>query len=332
MSFAWPDALLGLLLVPILAAAYAWMQRNRRRYPLRYSSTSLVRQAVESSGLRRHAPAALYLLGLSAMFVALARPTATVISPQSNATVILAVDVSGSMRSADVRPTRIDAAKAAVRDFVKKQPKGVKIGLVAFAEEALLVTPPTTDKQQVIKAVDTLALGRGTNIGDGLRLALAAILEPDQIEFGFGPAASTTPTPASPSGDPETSVIVLLSDGAATTGPAPLKVADEVAQSGVKTYTVGLGTVSNFAPQTGGFGGRFMELDEATLKGIADKTGGEYFSAQNAGQLHNIYGELTRKEHFVTDKTEVTFLATGVALLFMVAGTVAAILWSGRLP
>jgi Ca-activated chloride channel family protein len=183
--------------------------------------------------------------------------------------------------------------------------------------------------------VDVLQLGRGTNIGDGLRLALAAIVEPDVAEFGLAPG--TTPArPADTSFDPDTSVIVLLSDGASTTGPPPLQVAADVAQTGIKTYTVGLGTTgggSGVTPQFGGFGGgRFMELDERTLRGIAEATGGEYFSAQSAGQLQRVYAELRRKEQFVTETTEVTFVVTGVGLILMLGGAAAGMLWSSKLP
>jgi Ca-activated chloride channel family protein len=280
-------------------------------------------------------PAALYLLGLSAMFIALARPTSTVVTAESNATVMLVIDVSGSMRSSDIQPTRIDAAKAAVKEFVKSQPKGMKIGLVAFAENAYLVTPPTDDKKTVQAAVATLGLGRGTNIGDGLRLGLQAILQPNNFEPGFSPQPQAAPTPPpGPPADPDNSVILLLSDGAATTGPPPLQVADEIAATRIKTYTVGLGTTSGItapSPQFGGFG-RFMELDEPTLRGIADATGGQYFTAESANQLKKVYSQLSRKTSFTTETTEVTFVATGVALVFMLLGAVLSMMWSSKLP
>jgi Ca-activated chloride channel family protein len=339
MTFAWPAALFGLLLVPCLAGAYAWMTGARRRYRLRYSSTSLVRQAAEDHRVRRHLPAALYLLSLTAMFVAIARPTSVIVTARSNATVMLVMDVSGSMRSADIQPSRIEAAKAAVRDFVARQPRGMRIGLVAFAENAYLVTPPTEDKKTVQEAVATLGLGRGTNIGDGLRLGLRAILEPDNLEPGFRSInpAQPTPTPATHLNvDPDNAVMILLSDGAATTGPQPLRVAEEVAAARIKTYTVGLGTTTGASfqtqPQFGGFGGRFMELDEPTLRGIADATGGQYFTAENSKQLKDVYAKLSRKTSFTTEKTEVTFVVTGVAMIFMLAGAVAGMIWSNRLP
>jgi Ca-activated chloride channel family protein len=337
MSFAWPEALLGLLAVAALAALYWGLRSRRQLLALRYSSTGLLREAAEAPSWRRHAPAGFYLLSLAVMFVALARPTTTIWSPAANATVLLVIDVSGSMRSADIAPTRLQAAESAATEFVQKQPKGVKIGLVAFSEVAFLVTPPTEDRKEVIQALGALSLGRGTNIGDGLRAGEIALLDPEASAASLRPSSSAGQFNLTPP-DAETAVIVLLSDGAATTGPDPLAVADEIAQSGIRVFTVGLGTNAPdaFSPVPSGpaqFGrGRFMELDEPTLRGIAETTGGEYFNAQSSGQLRKIYGELGSRAHLEREKTEVTFIATGIALLLMVCGAVASMLWSSRLP
>ena len=335
MSFVWPVALFGLLPVLLLAAVYVWLQRRRRRFALRYSSVTLVQNAAaRGSRLRRHAPAALYLLAMTALVVAIARPEASFATPESTGVVMLAIDASGSMNSADIRPSRIEAARVAVRDFVKKQPKGVRVGVVTFAGFAVVVVPPTEDRRQVISAVDYLTLARGTNIGDGLLVALNAILEDERGEMpSFAP--DTKQLLAGRALHPDVEMIVLLSDGAATTGPPPLQVADRVAQAGIRVYTVGLGASAGAlsAPGNGGFTGtRFMELDEVTLKGIAEKTDGEYFTASDAGQLHKVYKDLARRTVIEPKRDELTFLAGGVAALLMVTGSVLSAMWSTRLP
>ncbi len=337
MTFASPLALLGLLLVPLLAGVHLLAQRRRRKFSLRYSSVALVRQATgRGHAFRRHLPLAFYLLAVAVLAIALARPSATIATPESSGTVMLSIDISGSMRSTDVKPTRLEAAKAAVRDFVNAEPAGVKIGLVAFSDSAFLITPPTEDRQQLLKAVEVLQVQRGTNIGDGLLTALSAMApQPTNGDSASSDPSSTTPGPVVPPANPRTDAIVLLSDGASNRGPPPLQVADEVAQAGVRTYTVGLGTVQGGSfPGGGSFGGRgrFMQLDETTLKGIADRTGGRYFSAQSADQLHRIYGELARQELVVGKKKEVTFLAAGVGALLMLVGGALALVWQNWLP
>jgi Ca-activated chloride channel family protein len=314
--------------LPLVAALYVWVLRRRRRFTLRYSSTNLVRAAAgETSGLRRHGPAALYLLTIMVLVLAAARPQATLSTPEATGTVILAIDVSGSMRGNDVLPSRIDAAKAAIRAFVNKEPRGVKIGVVAFSQGAVLVTPPTNDRKQVLSSVNILQLTRGTNIGDGLRVAFETLAYPD----GDDPNAPTAPPQTAPGFQAVagvTGTIVLLSDGAATTGPDPIQIARQIAATGIKTYTVGLGTTQGSFQGQGGN----MRLDEATLKGIATITGGEYFSAQNAGQLHQIYGKLARESQFGQEATDVTFLLGGGAMLLLLAGLGLGAAWSSRLP
>lgn len=330
MTFAQPDALLGLLLLPLVVACYAWAQQRHRRYPVRYSSVSLVRDAVaQGSAVKRHAPAALYVLTLTALVIAGARPSATLPSPDSAGTVILAIDVSGSMRATDIAPSRIDAAKAAVRAFVSKEPKGIRIGVVAFSSSALLVTPPTEDRKHVLAAVNVLELTRGTNIGEGLQVALDALSSSD----GDGPAPLSGRGPSSTAGtaslNAAAATIVLLSDGAATTGPDPLLVARQIAEARIKVHTVGLGTV-----QRGSFQGpgSSMQLDEATLKGIANATGGEYFSAQDAGQLQQIYGKIARQHQIVRRQTELTFVFGGAGILLLLTGLVLGAAWLSKLP
>jgi Ca-activated chloride channel family protein len=326
VTFETPFLLYGLVLVFVLAALYVLAQRRLRRYTLRYSSTALVREAIgPRPGRRRHVPAALYLAALSAMIVGLARPQAVVPNPEASGTVILVIDSSRSMASLDIAPSRIDAAKTAVAQFVEKQPGGIKIGVVAFAGGALLVTPPTNDRKKVLASVNSLSLGSGTNIGAGLQVALEALLPPGALTDTTAGATPGLSTQAPD--DPGASLVILLSDGASTTGPPPLEVAQVLSKAGVRTYTVGLGTLQ------GGFGGRgARQLNEPTLKGIAEETGGQYFNAESAKELHQVYDRIATNNELVQKRMEVTFLAAAAGVLLMLAGGVLGMLWSNRLP
>jgi Ca-activated chloride channel family protein len=331
MDFGWPASLVGLLFVLGFAALYVHSQTRRRRHRLTYSSVQLVRAAADSrQGWRRHAPAALYLAGLAALVFALARPNATVPIPEASGTVILVVDASRSMDATDVRPNRIEAAKAAIREFVRKEPKGMRIGVVAFSASAYLLTPPTEDKATVLGAVNYLSLGRGTNIGEGLQVALDAIAyagDPESAPPPPLPGGKAAPRP--PIVSPDTVSIILLSDGASTIGPDPLEVAGEIARAGVRTYTVGIGTRQG---ATFGFGGGSRQLDDLTLKGIADTTDGEYFTAENAGELHEIYGSIAKNYLFVHKEMELTVFPAAAGLLLLLASGVLATIWLPRLP
>jgi Ca-activated chloride channel family protein len=329
MSFEWPLALVLLGIVPFLAGLYVWMQQRRQRYALRYASVTLVRQAVGAGpGIRRHIPAALYLVALTAMILAIARPQATIPVPQNTGTVILSIDVSGSMLAEDVEPNRMEATKKAVRDFVEKQPKGVKIGIVSFSDFAALVAPPTTDRKPVLDAISRLRPQRGTNIGAGLQIAIDAILE----ENADGPIDSTQPTPT-PSPDAKTppAIIVLLSDGQSNTGPPPLRVAEEAVAAKLKVYTIGIGTPQGTILQIQGRN-VFTRLDEETLQGVADATDGRYFAAEDEAELGQIYDELARERQFEDEETEITFAFVAAALVVSMAAGGLGLLWFNRLP
>ncbi len=334
MSFKWPEALLLLVLVAVLAGLYVWMQRRRQRYALRYASVALVQQAVgRGPGIRRHVPAALYLAALAALIVGLARPQATIPVLQNSGTVILVIDVSGSMFAQDVAPSRMEATKAAVREFVRKQPRGVKIGVVSFSDYAALVAPATREREPVLDAIARLRPQRGTNIGSGLQVALDAIRE----EVGDGPRDDVigspnepTPTPV-PASKPPPASIVLLSDGQSNVGPDPLEVAEAASAARVKVYTIGIGTPQGTVLQIQGRS-VFTRLDETTLRGVADATGGRYFSAQDESSLRQIYDELARERQFEEEKTEITFLFAGAALLVSVLAGALGLLWFNRLP
>ena len=331
MTFEWPFALVLLIFVPVLALLYVGVQRRRNRYALRYASVSLVAQAVgKGPGVKRHIPPALYLLAIAAMIIALARPEATIPVPQDTGTVLLVIDVSGSMFAQDVDPNRMEATKRAARDFVENQPDGVKIGVVSFSDFAALVAPPTRDRAPVMEAISRLRPQRGTNIGAGLQVALDAIYE-DQADGEPIVTGVPTPTPVPGVLNVPPASIVLVSDGQSNTGPDPLEVADEAVNAGVKVYTVGIGTPEGTVLQIQGRN-VFTRLDELTLQAMADQTGGQYFNAQTDTDLQAVYRDLSRERVIENEETEVTFAFAGAALvLSMLAGGLG-LIWFNRLP
>lgn len=339
MSFQWPWMLILLLVIPILAGLYAWSQKRRRKYVLRYSSVSLVQQAVgKGPGLKRHVPAALYLLALTAMIIALARPSREIPVLQSTGTIILTVDVSGSMQAEDVNPNRLEATKDAIHAFVSRQPDGVKIGVVSFSNAGSLIAPPTTDKKQVLDAVDRLRPQEGTNMGSGLQVALDAIYAVRDTEVPSPQAGGTrvpptpTPTPAPPgSVDPINASIVLISDGQSTVGPDPQEFAEEAASQGIKIYTIGIGTPEGTVLMIRGRN-VFTRLDETVLRSISDMTGGTYFNAQDRDDLKKVYDELDRQRSVESKETEITFAFAGIAALITMAAGGLGLLWFNRLP
>ncbi|MCX6030298.1 MAG: VWA domain-containing protein [Chloroflexi bacterium] len=334
MQFQWPAMLWLLLLVPALVVAYILAQRRRQRYALRYASLSLVKEALgRGPGWRRHAPPALFLLSLIVMLLALARPASLVTLPSQEGTVILTMDASGSMRADDLKPSRLDAAKSAALAFIEKQPQGVKIGVVSFSDSAFLVQAPTSEKEEVVAAVNRLTTQRGTAIGSALLTSLEAIFEDAEIEGG-APISSTVPTPTPtplPKGVYEPAIIVLLSDGESNRGPRPLDVVEQVAARGIRVYTIGVGSVAGVVLRNQGRSMR-VRLDEATLKAVATATDGEYFNASTEKDLHSIYENLSTHLVFKKQQTEITALFTGAAVvLLLIAGTLS-LLWFNRLP
>ncbi|HLF79254.1 MAG TPA: VWA domain-containing protein [Dehalococcoidia bacterium] len=333
MTFQWPLALILLIIVPCLAALYVLMQSRRRKYALRYASVSLVAQAVgRGPGIKRHIPPVFYLAALTVMIVALARPVATIPVPSNTGTIILALDVSGSMLAEDVKPNRMDATKKAVRDFVEQQPKGVKIGLVSFSDGASLLSPPATDRKPLLQAISRLRPLRGTNMGAGLQIALEAVNLDGDAPLGATPAArgAPTPTPVPNSKAPPAS-IVLVSDGQSNVGPNVLQVADLAVAANIKVYTIGIGTAQGADVTVQGRTTRTV-LDEESLRGVADKTGGKYYNAQDNQELREIYDELARERRFEDQEEEITFLLTGAALIISIMAGGLGLVWFNRLP
>jgi Ca-activated chloride channel family protein len=355
MEFTWPWLLPLLLAVPLLVVVYVWAMRRRVRYALRYSSLTIVKDALgKGPGIRRHIPPALFLVGITAMLIGRARPVGLVTVPAVNATVILTVDVSRSKRAGDIEPTRLDAAIAAAEEFVSQQTPTTRIGVVSFSSSANIVQAPTTDQEAVMVAVDRLQLGSRTAIGSGILASLDAIFERRDASGSpptVDPSVPTpTPTPV-PDGYHEPAIIILLSDGRSNTGPLPLESAQIAANRGVRIFTVGLGTTqggsvqggpggnSPFGFGGGQFGGGFRggggfnsQLDEQTLQEIATITGGKYFHATETDQLLSIYKNLNTELIVQTQRTELTAWFTGFAGIFLLLGGVLSLLWFNRLP
>lgn len=343
MAFIWPNALYGLVLVPVLIALYVLAQRRRRRYALRYASLTLVRDALgKGPGVRRHIPPALFIVALAAMLFALARPQSVVTLPSEEGTVVLAIDVSGSMNAEDVKPNRMEAAKAAAITFVEKQPASARIGVVSFTDNAAIVQAPTDDKEAVKAAINRLRPQRGTGIGRGILASLEAIFENSDLDFPVNPTqpqpgGRTTPAPATPKATPvpqgyfAPASIVLLTDGENNVFPPPLAVVQEAIDRGIRIYTIGLGSPEGTILRVQGRQIR-TRLDEATLKQVAELTHAEYYLASNEAELERVYSNLTTTLVLRTEKTEITFAFTALAAVLSVLAAALSLLWFQRLP
>ena len=346
MTFQWPEMLWLYLALPLLVAAYLYALRRKKKLALRYASLTLVKEAMGAGQRwRRHVPPLLFLLSLAVMIGAIARPQAVVTLPSQHETVILAMDVSGSMRATDVEPNRLVAAQNAAKAFIADQPDTVRIGIVAFAGTATVAQAPTRNKEDLVAAIDRFQLQRATAIGSAIIVSLATIFPDagyDVATFMYGaeneqrnkggqkPPAGPAAVKPVPPGSYNNAVIILLTDGQRTTGPDTVAAARLAADRGVRIYTVGVGTPDG---KIVGFEGWSMHvrLDEETLKTVADLTRGEYFYAGNAVDLKKIYETLRTKFVMETKKTEVTALFSAVAALFALVSGALSMLWFNRI-
>jgi Ca-activated chloride channel family protein len=341
MTFLWPEMLWLLIVLPLLLAAYVLVLRRKKKLALRYASLALVRDAMGvGQRIRRHVPPFLFFLALAAMILAIARPQATITLPTQHETVILAMDISGSMRATDVEPNRLVAAQNAAKQFVAEQPENVRIGVVAFAGTATVAQAPTRNREDVVAAIDRFQLQRATAIGSGIIVSLATIFPDAGIDIGaltYGaeiPRKGEKPAPPAhkpvPPGSYASAVIILLTDGQRTTGPDSIQMARMAADRGVRIYTVGIGTPEG---KIIGFEGWSMRvrLDEETLKAIADLTRGEYFYAGNAVDLKKVYQSLNARLVLERKKTEVTALFAAVAALLAVVSAALSLAWFHRI-
>jgi Ca-activated chloride channel family protein len=352
MNFLWPQFLWLLLALPLLVVAYVWLLRRKKKLALRYASLSIVKEAIGTGqSLKRHLPPLLFLLALAAMLVAAARPMAVVILPSEHETVILAMDVSGSMRATDVLPNRLVAAQNAAKAFLADLPRHVRVGVVAFAGTAAVVQRPTLNREDLTAAIDKFQLQRGTAIGNGIVVALTELLpntgiDLEAMENGTGrergvsldqalqepkdgKKAAKDFTPAAP-GSYASGAIILLTDGQRTTGVESLDAAKAAAERGVRVYTVGVGTVEG---ETIGFEGWSMrvKLDEDTLKDIARTTQADYFYAGTAGDLKKVYQTLSARLTVEKKETEISaLLALAAAALALMSASLS-LLWFNRI-
>lgn len=345
MQFLWPQFLWLLLLLPVLVFLYVLLLRRKRKLAVRYASLSIVKEAMGTgSQLRRHIPPALFLLALTALILAASRPVAVVRLPSNQQTIILAIDVSGSMRASDVQPNRLVAAQNAAKAFLKELPRTVKVGIVAFAGSAQVAQLPTTNREDLVTAIDRFQLQRATATGNAIVISMATLfpdagidLESFQVghgrQRGFSIDNERKPqkefTPVAPGSYPS-AAIIMLTDGQRTTGVDPLEAAKLAADRGVRVYTVGIGTVEG---ETIGFEGWSMRvrLDEETLKAIAQKTSAEYFYAGTAQDLRKVYEALSSKLTVEKKEQEISalFALAAGALVLLSAGL--SLVWFNRI-
>ena len=350
MTFLWPEMLFLLLLAPLLLGLYLWLLRRKKKAAVRYASLAMVREAMgPAPRVRRHIPPLLFLLSLIVMLLAIARPAAVVTLPSMNETVILAIDVSGSMRANDVLPNRLVAAQAAARAFIEDQPQSTRIGVVSFAGTASLVQAPTRTKEDLLATIDRFQLQRGTAVGSGILVSLKALIpevefdlqsdnpRPSKREGGARSldkqqSAQNQPAefkPVAP-GSYSSAVIILLTDGQTTTGPDPIEAAKMAAERGIRVFTVGIGTVSGEILGEEGWS-MWVRLDEDALKDIAKTTNAQYFYAGTATDLTNIYKSLNSRLVMEKKSTEITALFAAVAAVLAVMSAMLSMLWFNRI-
>ena len=335
MTFQWPEFLWLAAALPLLVGVYFYVLRRRKKFALRYSNLGLVKEAMRGASWRRHVPPFLIATALVLLIIAIARPSAVMTLPSSHETVILAMDVSGSMRAADVEPNRLVAAQNAAKAFIADQPDSVRVGIVAFAGTATVAQAPTKNKEDLYAAIDRFQLQRATAIGSAIIVSLATLFPDggyDVAAFSYGaekrkPPANFKPVPPGSYGS---AVIILLTDGQRTTGPDSVMAARLAAERGVRIFAVGVGTPEG---KIVGFDGWSMHvrLDEETLRAIADLTRGEYFYAGNAVDLKKIYQTMNTRLVMETKKTEVVaFFSAAAAFLVLVAGLLS-LAWFNRI-
>jgi len=345
MNFLWPEFLWLELALPLLVVLYIWLMRRKKKVALRYASLSIFKEAMgPGQTIRRHIPPALFLLALAAMLVAAARPMAVVTLPSNQQTIILAMDVSGSMRATDVQPSRLVAMQNAAKAFLAELPRHVKVGIVAFAGSAQVAQLPTVNREDLVTAIDRFQLQRATATGNAIVISLATLFPDAGIDLeslqtgrerqrGFSlddkKQEKKEFVPVAP-GSYTSAAIIMLTDGQRTTGVDPLEAAKLAADRGVRVYTVGIGTVDG---ETIGFEGWSMRvrLDEETLKAIANKTSAEYFYAGTATDLRKVYETLSSRLTVEKKETEISalFALAAAALALLSAGL--SVLWFNRI-
>ena len=345
VTFMWPTLLWLLLALPLLVLAYVWLLKRKKKMALRFSSLSIVREAMGTGlSIRRHIPPFLFLLAIAAMLLAASRPFAVVVLPSQQETIMLAMDVSGSMRATDVAPSRIVAAQNAAKAFLAALPRDVKVGIVAFAGSAQVAQIPTLNREDLVSAIDRFQLQRATAIGNGIVLSLATLfpdagIDLSAMQFGQRQKGVSIDQPLKEAKKPfvpvapgsyTSAAIILLTDGQRTTGVDSMEAAKMAADRGVRVYTVGIGTVTG---ETIGFEGWSMrvKLDEETLKAIANKTQADYFYAGTAADLKKVYETLSSRLSMEKKETEISGLLALAAAVLAIAAAGLSMLWFNRI-
>jgi len=359
MNFLWPWILLSLLTVPLLIALYIWILRRRRKFAIRYSSLSLIREALpKHSRWRQHLPFILFLISTTSLLIAAARPRAEVSLPLSRTTMMLAIDVSRSMCATDVDPNRLTVAQEAALAFVEDQADDIRIGIVAFAGLAEIVVPPTNDKEALKEAIENFTTSIGTAIGSATLRSIDAISEINEAVVPSGvDLSSVVDESSTEEGFYQPDIIVVLTDGANSRGPQPLDAAQQAADRLVRIYTIGFGSTDpgqmvctpqqlggdafngfggggfggNFQGDRGGGGGggfrRFLLLDEDTLQGMADLTGGAYFRAEDTEQLYEVFVNLPNEIILQKERIEISVIFSIVGAIFALSAVILSIIW-----
>jgi Ca-activated chloride channel family protein len=337
MSFIWPMMLFSLLLIPVFVLLYFRLQiSRRRRLAATYGRLGVGSDvAGHQAGLRHHIPPGIFLLSLTLLLVALARPQAVVSLPRVEGTVILAFDVSASMAADDLQPTRLEAAKAAALEFVQQQPSSVLIGVVAFSDNGFVVQAPTADQEAIFATINRLSPESGTSVANGIYASLNTIATadsepPPRLYTDVTPMPTPTPTPV-PVGTFEPAVIVLLTDGENNESPSPLDAAETAAERGVRIHTVGIGSAAGTTLDIDGFAVH-TQLNEAMLQQISQMTNGAYFSAENEQELHTIYENLDPQLVIKPEEMEITSVLVGASIAALLLGAALSLLWFSRLP
>ena len=327
MTFAWPWLLLSLGAIPLLWTGYRRLLRRRAARLAQLGALGLV-PAGSAVGRRGHAAPALYLGALVLLFAALARPQATVAEPRREGTVVLAFDVSSSMGAKDIAPSRMEAAKAAARAFVQKQPPTIRLAVVAFGQSGVIARQPTADHAGVLGAIDRLSPEGGTALGRGIQTSLSAIAG-RTVQLGPSSESPEATDQDQSLGYYGSAAVILLSDGENTDGPDPLEAAELASSAGVKVYPVGLGSARGTVLQVDGFQVS-TALDEPLLRSIATTTDGTYFAAADAQALTRVYESIDLSWTFESRDIEVTALFAAAAAVLLLLGVGLSLARSGR--
>jgi Ca-activated chloride channel family protein len=322
VSFGNPFLLWGLLLIPIALLAYIFLQRRRIKYAARFTNLDLLANVVDASpGRRRHVPATFAVLALAALIVAMARPQAVVAVPRDDATVLLTMDTSASMTATDVPPTRLEAAKSASLSFLDLLPDRFRVGLVSFSSIVSVLEEPSDDREAVRSALDRLEGDVGTALGDAIVESVALAPDPEEQD--------------ELSGGKPLFAILLLSDGANSVGREPLDVLDEAKEAGVPIHSIAFGTPSGTVEITNDFGVTqtySVPPDPATLRQVAEETGGRFFEAPTEADLEAVYDEIGSQVSYEDEERELTAAFAGAGAVFLLLGAGLSALWFGRIP